>query len=248
MIKIKNKHEIGLITEAGRRLASVFALLHDTVQEGVSTAEIDAVVAKLLQEVGLKGECKGYGGYPAVSCISVNAVVVHGIPSKSVVLKPGDFVKVDVVGSYNGYCADMARGFFVPPAIDLVVALDKAAQLAFYAGFALLKPGVRLFTISHAIEQSIKASGFSVVKEFAGHGIGKKIHEEPEVPNFGLPNTGPVLREGMVLAIEPMITQSPCDVVVTKDGWTAVTSNGCLASHFENTVVVTSSGAMILTE
>lgn len=248
MILIKNKREIGLIRTAGQRLARLMIQLENVVQAGVSTWDIEQYISQYLQEQELKAECKGYGGYPCVSCISVNDVVVHGIPRKDVVLKNGDFVKVDVVGSFNGFCADMARGFFVGNCDSLVVRLDKIARESFFAGFEKIKPGVRLSDVSHAIESYVVKNNFYVVREFAGHGIGRKIHEDPEIPNFGKPGNGPILREGMVLAVEPMITSQPCRVVIEADGWTARTSNGALAAHFENTVVVTSVGAEILTE
>lgn len=248
MIPIKKKSEIEKIKIAGKRLKQVLDQVAGSVYPGVSTYEIDALIEKMLVENGLKPECKGYGGYPAASCISVNDVVVHGIPRKEVILKDGDFVKIDVVGSFKGYCADMARGFFCGTCSSSVYELERVAKESFYAGIAKIKPGVRLSTISHEIESFVLKNGFAVVKEFVGHGIGRKMHEEPEIPNFGPPGRGPILTEGMVLAIEPMITESPSAVVIDKDGWTARTKTGALAAHFENTVLVTKSGVEVITD
>jgi methionyl aminopeptidase len=248
MIFIKNKREIELMRTAGQRLARIMQQVDCILKPGVSTWEIDQFLEKLLIQNGLKGECKGFAGYPCVSCISINDVVVHGIPRKEIILKTGDFVKIDLVGSFKGYCADMARGFFVGPCSQIVVKLDQVAKAAFFEAFELIKPGIKLSDISSAIEKYVKVNGFFVVKEFAGHGIGRKLHEDPEIPNYGQSGCGPVLREGMTLAIEPMITENFCAVNIDLDGWTARTTNGCLAAHFENTVVVTKLGAEILTE
>lgn len=248
MIPIKNSREIEKIRIAGKRLKTIFEEISLVIKPGVSTYQIDSLIEDLLTKNELKAECKGYGGYPCVSCISVNDVVVHGIPRKEIVLKDGDFVKVDVVGSFKGFCADMARGFFSGNCSKQIIELERVARESFYAGIAKIKPGIRLSNISCEIERFILANNFAVVKEFAGHGIGKKMHEEPEIPNFGVPGRGPTLMEGMVLAIEPMITQSPCAVVIDKDGWTARTETGVLAAHFENTVLVTKSGVEIITD
>jgi methionyl aminopeptidase len=247
MIPIKTPQELQWMREAGARLAEIFATLEPLVQVGVNTWEIDQEIEQMMLYKHLRAECKGYNGYPAVSCISVNDVVVHGIPSKKTLLKSGDFVKVDIMGSFEGLCADMARAFFVGQVSELVLRLDEAARRSFAAGLALVGPGMRLSTVSHAIEQEILRSGFAAVREFAGHGVGRALHEEPEIPNFGVPGQGPILREGMVLAIEPMLTANKCRVIVGADGWTARTENGCLAAHFENTVAVTSMGAEVFT-
>lgn len=248
MIPIKNKKELELMKIAGQRLKEVVEKAGTMVRPGVSTFQIDSFIEGLLTEYELKAECKGYGGYPAVSCISVNDVIVHGVPKKEVILKSGDFVKIDVVGSFKGYCADMARGFFSGECASVVIDLERVARESFYAAFEKIRPGARVSDISNAVESFVVAEGFHIVKNFAGHGIGRKMHESPEIPNFGKPGTGPVLREGMALAVEPMITQRQCGVIIELDGWTARTSDGSMAGHFENTVLVTNSGAEIITE
>lgn len=248
MIPIKNKREIQSMKIAGQRLKEIVEKAGEIVEPGASTFQIDNYIEGLLAQYGLKAECKGYGGYPSVSCISVNDVVVHGIPRKEVILKNGDFVKIDVVGSFDGYCADMARGFFAGDKDPVAVELDRVARESFYAAVNKIRPGARVSDISSAVEKVVVSEGFHVVTEFAGHGIGRKMHEKPEIPNFGKPGNGPVLREGMALAIEPMITEKKCNVVIDLDGWTARTSDGSMAAHFENTVLVTSSGAEIITE
>lgn len=248
MIPIKNSREIEKIRIAGKRLKSVFEEVAPVLKVGINTYQIDKLIEDLLVKNELKAECKGYGGYPCVSCISVNDVVVHGIPRKEIVLKDGDFVKIDVVGSFKGYCADMARGFFIGNCSEQVFELERVAREAFYIGIAKIKSGIRLSNISHEIERFVLSNNFAIVKEFAGHGIGKKMHEEPEIPNFGPSGKGPILMEGMVLAIEPMITELPCDVVIDKDGWTARTKTGVLAAHFENTILITKSGVEIITD
>jgi methionyl aminopeptidase len=178
----------------------------------------------------------------------VNDVVVHGVPSSKVVLKKGDLVKVDVVGSFNGYCADMARCFFVGEA---TVAAKKIAATARYAldkAIEIIKPGIHLSDISALIQKEVEKEGFGVVRNFAGHGIGKSLHEEPEIPNFGKKGNGPLLRSGMTLAIEPMITEFGYEVKIDSDGWTARTADGGLAGHVEDTILVTEKNAEILTK
>ena len=247
MIDIKNKSAILKMREAGKRLCEIVSSLDDILEEGISTFHIDHLIEQSMLKAGLKPECKGYAGYRFATCISPNDVVVHGVPSKKVILKSGDFVKIDVVGSFKGYCADMARPFFIGKPSQEVLDLANAAIESFGVAVGKAVPGGRLSDISSAVQVEVERRGFSVVREFAGHGIGRKLHESPEIPNFGKAGEGPILREGMTLAIEPMVTQKSCSVVIESDGWTARTSDGCLASHFENTILVTSNGPELLT-
>ncbi|MCK4498863.1 type I methionyl aminopeptidase [Candidatus Babeliales bacterium] len=247
MIKIKNKQAIEKMRVAGEKLALVMQEIAPHVVAGCSTLEIDKIFEEKMRTRGLKAECKGYAGYPAVTCISLNDTVVHGIPSQEIILKTGDFVKIDVVGSHRGYCADMTRSFFVGSSTSLTQKLANVAQRALDCAIKNACPGNRLFDISYAVQREVEKGGFAVVKEYAGHGIGRDLHEAPEVPNFGEKGTGLVLRSGMTLAIEPMLTESACDVLVGADGWAAKTSNGCLAGHVEDTVLILDSGPEVLT-
>lgn len=246
-IVIKNKAAIQRMQVAGELLAQVISSIAPTIKEGISTLEIDALLEAEMKRLGLKPECKGYAGYKHASCISVNDVIVHGVPSKEVILKSGDFVKIDIVGSFKDYCADMARFFFIGDVSPLVKKIAETAQKALDAGIAQARAGNKLHDISAAIQQEVEKEGFGIVKHFAGHGIGKCLHEAPDVPNYGKPGTGPVLQEGMTLAIEPMITQGSSAVQIMQDGWTARTTDGGLAAHVEDTVLITKNGAQILT-
>jgi methionyl aminopeptidase len=246
-IVLKNKSAITKMHFAGQALAQIMQEVFSLIKPGVNTLEIDVFIEKRMVHMGLKPVCKGYGGYCFASCISLNDVVVHGIPSKEVILKSGDFVKIDIVGSYKGYCADIARYFFVGDIHPVAQRMAHVAQSALDAAISKICPGVRLSDISNIIQQEVERNGFGVVRDFAGHGIGKDIHEAPNIPNYGKPGQGPVLQEGMTLAIEPMITEKDYKIRVMSDGWTARTIDGGLAAHVEDTVVVTRSGAEVLT-
>lgn len=248
MIIIKNKIAIDTMRTAGHKLAGVFSKLSGKVVEGVNTLELNNFIEAEMISVGLRPECKGYGGYCHATCISLNDVIVHGVPSEKNVLKSGDFVKIDVVGSYSGYCADMTRFYFVGKVKPVVKLLAKTAQIALDSAINISKPGVRLSELSGCVQKIVEDAGFGVVRKFAGHGIGRSIHEDPEVPNFVEGSEmGPILREGMTLAIEPMITQNSIEVRVDSDGWTARTSDGGFAAHVEDTIVIMRNGAEILT-
>lgn len=246
-IIIKNKVAIEKMRTAGKLLAQVMQETESFVKEGISTHELDQIIEKKMRERELKPECKGYAGYKHSSCISLNDVIVHGVPKKEIILKSGDFVKIDIVGSYKGYCADMARCFFVGKASPVAKKMAEVAQRALDKGISLVRPGVRLSDISACVQREVEQAGFGVIRDFAGHGIGKNIHEAPDVPNFGRPGQGPILQEGMTLAIEPMITEKDYAVKIMADGWTAKTVDGGLAAHVEDTVVVVRNGAEILT-
>ena len=245
---IKNKQALDTMRIAGKLLAEIFENVGSVIQEGRSTASIDAWIESELVKRQLVSQSKGYHGYKHVSCISVNDVVVHGVPSDQVILKQGDLVKVDVCAAWNLYCADMARGFIVGSVRDEKKEhLMMIAQQALDKGIAQAVAGNRLFDISAAIQKHVELYNYGIVKDFAGHGIGKRMHEEPDVPNFGVAGTGMRLVAGMTFAIEPMITQGSYQVYIDQDGWTVKTKDGSLAAHVEDTVVVGEHGPEILT-
>lgn len=246
-IIIKNKAAIAKMREAGRLLAFVMEDLKNEVLEGKSTWEVDVIIEKKMLAAGLKTPCKGFFGYKHATCISVNDVVVHGVPSKETVLKSGDFVTIDVVGSFKEYCADMARCFFIGEVKPVARRLADVAQQSLDEAISLIEPGIHLSTLSARIQQVVELAGFSVIRDFVGHGIGRTFHEAPEIPNFGKPGQGPILREGMALAIEPMIAEKDYRVKVLADGWTVKMADGGLAAHVEDTVVVTANGFEIFT-
>ncbi|HLC07578.1 MAG TPA: type I methionyl aminopeptidase [Candidatus Babeliales bacterium] len=248
MIHIKNKLSIQKMAQAGSLLSDILASVEQLIKPGISTAEIDAWIESQLQAKGLVSMVKGYMGYRHVSCISVNDVVVHGVPRADCFLQLGDLVKVDVCASWNGYCADMARSFFVGQPSEQAQKLVAVAHQALQKGIAQARAGNRLSDISSAIQEEVEKHGFGVVRDFAGHGIGKNMHEAPEIVNYGKPGKGPVLREGMTFAIEPMITAGKYQVYVANDGWTVKTVDHSLAAHVEDTIVITSAGPIILTD
>lgn len=245
---VKNKQALDTMRTAGKLLAEIFDKVDSVVQEGKSTAAIDAWIEAELLQRNMISQSKGYKGYRHVSCISVNDVVVHGVPSDQVILQQGDLVKVDVCAAWQGYCADMARSFIVGNIRDehkehLIV----VAQQALDKGIAMAVSGNRLFDISAAIQQHVEKHHYGVVRDFAGHGIGKRMHEEPDVPNFGTAGTGMRLKAGMTFAVEPMITQGSYEVIIDRDGWTVRTKDHKLAAHVEDTIVVGDNGPEVLT-
>lgn len=249
MISIKNKASIMKMEIAGKLLAGLFQEIENVIKPGVTTAEIDRWVDLQLSKNGLVSKTKGYMGYKHSSCISINDEVVHGVPRANQKLKDGDLVKIDICAAWKGYCADMARCFFVgtnkqEPRISKMV---EVATLALYAGVSKAIVGSRLSDISAAIQQVVEREGFGVVRDFAGHGIGKSMHEEPEILNYGEPGKGPVLRAGMTFAIEPMITEGRYQVYVDNDGWTVKTVDKSWAAHVEDTVLITDNGPVFLT-
>jgi methionyl aminopeptidase len=226
--------------EAGRLVGEVLSELAAHVAPGVTTADLDELAEKRILKAGATPAFKGYHGYPATICASVNEEVIHGIPSGRRVLQEGDVISIDVGASLDGYFGDSA--------ITLAVGkVSEAAATLLYKAIEAVKPGGRISDIGHAVQKHVEAYGFSVVREFVGHGIGQKMHEEPQVPNYGEPGRGPRLTEGMVLAIEPMVNMGKPAVRVLNDGWTAVTRDGSLSAHFEHTVAVTADGPWILT-
>lgn len=247
MIHIKNKLSIQTMAKAGALLSDILASVEKLIVPGVSTAEIDGWIDHQLQEKNLVSSTKGYMGYQHASCIAVNDEVVHGVPRSSCVLKNGDLVKIDVCASWNGYCADMARSFFVGEPSDAAKKLVDVATQALNKGIEKARVGNRLSDISSAIQAEVERHGFGVVRDFAGHGIGKNMHEEPEIVNYGKPGRGPVLKEGMTFALEPMITFGKYDTYIANDGWTVKTVDGSLAAHVEDTIAITSGEPLVLT-
>lgn len=247
MIIIKSKQELDLMREAGKVCGQILRDLKDLIKPGISTLEIDRFVEKTVREHGMTAAEKGYCGYPASVCVSINDEVVHGIPSKKRHLKEGDIVSCDLVVEYKGYMADAARTYPVGQVSPEAAHLIETAERAFFNGIAFAKPGYRLQDISHAIQETVEGEGFGVIRDFVGHGIGSEMHEDPQIPNVGKAGKGPRLQPGMTLAIEPMITQGTWEVDILEDDWTAVTLDGGLAAHYENTVVITDGEPELLT-
>ncbi|MBP7055510.1 MAG: type I methionyl aminopeptidase [Candidatus Omnitrophica bacterium] len=246
MIILRNADEIKAIRNAGRITARTLEKLSGSVRPGITTKELDDIAGIEIRSLGGVPAFKGYRGFPANICTSINEVVVHGIPSKRV-LEEGDIISIDVGVGCDGYFADAAVtvgvGEIAPDARSLI----EVTRASLYEGLAKARAKNRLSDISSAIQQYAESKGFSVVRSFVGHGIGTKIHEDPEIPNFGKSGTGPRLDRGMVLAIEPMINAGTYEVMICEDGWTAVTADGSLSAHFEHTVVITDSDVEILT-
>lgn len=232
---------------AGKFLAQIMKDVESSIVYGKSTLEIDSFIEKQMLKIGLKPVCKGYAGYKFATCISLNDVIIHGIPSKDVILKTGDLVKIDVVGSFDGYCADITRYFFVEPVKELAKKISLVAQIALDKAIDKAVAGNRIADLSACIQKEVESNSFNVVRKFVGHGIGKSIHEDPNVPNFVNGERDVILREGMTLAIEPMITQGSFEVKIMEDGWTAKTLDGGLAAHVEDTILITNDGPEVLT-
>ena len=246
MIVVRSAAELERLARVNALVARVLAELKATVQPGVSTAALDALAERLLADAGAEPAFKGYHGYPATICASVNEQVVHGIPSKKP-LTAGDIVSIDMGAKLDGFYGDSAVTVPVG-AIDRDAArLLEVTEESLHKGLEVVRAGARVSDIGAAVQAHVEANGFSVVREFVGHGIGTKLHEEPQIPNYGVAGRGPRLSEGMVLAIEPMVNFGKAAVKVLSDGWTAVTKDGSLSAHFEHTVVVTATGCRILT-
>lgn len=233
--------------EAGKVTALILAELGDVIKPGISTLDIDRFVEKVVKEHHMTAAEKGYCGYPANVCVSVNEEVVHGIPSRKRLLREGDIVSVDLVVEHKGYMADAARTYAVGRVSEEASRLIETAEKAFFNGIGFAREGCRLSDISHAIQTTVESAGFGVIRDFVGHGIGSEMHEDPQIPNYGRPGRGPRLQRGMTLAIEPMITQGSYEIDVLADDWTAVTIDGGLAAHYENTVVITDGEPELLT-
>ena len=247
MILLKSPRELALMRRAGQVLAEVTERLTAWVEPGLSTQEIDEEVEDFIRARGAAPAFKGYRGFPATICVSINDEVVHGIPSPRRRVKEGDIVGLDLGCIVEGYYADCALTLAVGEVAPRVRELLDVTRDSLARAIAACWPGRRLSDVSHAVQQHVEAHGFAVVRQFVGHGIGRDLHEDPQVPNFGEPGRGPQLKPGMVLAIEPMVTMGSWEVRVLEDRWTAVTVDGSLAAHFEHTVAVTEDGPEILT-
>jgi len=243
----KSLVEIATMYRAGQILAELMAWLPTFVKPGLSTLAIDSEMEALIRRQGATPAFKGYHGYPATACVSVNAEVVHGIPSANRRLDDGDIVSVDLGCVVDGYYADCATTLAVGEVAESARTLLDVTRQSLELAIDQCRVGRRLSDVSHAVQTHVEAHGLAVVRAFVGHGIGRALHEEPEVPNFGEPGCGPRLQAGMVLAIEPMVTMGAPDVDVREDGWTAVTRDGSLSAHFEHTVAITDVGPIVLT-
>ena len=248
MITLKSAAEIKQMETACKISAQALAHAGKFMQEGISTFEIDEEIRKFIVGSGAKPNFLGLYGFPGSACISVNHEIIHGIPSKSKILRSGDIVSVDTGAFYDGFNGDNAFTFMVGDVAEDVKLLLQRTQESLMKGIAAAKPGNRIGDISFAIQSHVEQFGYGVVKEYVGHGIGRKLHEDPEVPNFGKPGRGPRLAPGMTLAIEPMINLSGAGCKQLADGWTVVTASGKPSAHFEHTIVITNDGARILTQ
>ena len=248
MIVIKNSEQIALMKEAGRITAEALLVARDLVRPGISTKEIDAKMHAFILKCGATPSFLGYGGFPGSACISINDEVIHGIPSEKRILQDGDIVKIDVGARYRGYNGDSARTFPVGKVSDEALRLISVTEQSFYEAMKVAKAGNRIGDIGHAVENFVISNGFTVVKEFTGHGVGAELHEDPSIPNFGKAGRGARLYPGMTLAIEPMVNAGVENIKVRKDGWTVVTADGKLSAHYENSIAITESDPIILTE
>lgn len=248
MVTIKSPREIDLMREAGRIVALAHREVAKHIRPGVTTAQLDDIVERTIRAYDALPSFKGYNGFPAASCISVNEVVVHGIPSSKQVLKAGDIVSVDIGAVYRGYHGDSAWTYPCGTITPAAARLLEGTEASLFAGLAMAKAGNRLSDISHAVQTHAEGMGYSVVRDFVGHGVGSALHEDPQIPNFGLPGRGITLRPGMTIAVEPMINAGRKEVRVLKDGWTTVTLDGSLSAHFEHSVLITETGYEILTK
>ena len=247
MIKIKNNQEIALMREAGKITAGTLELAATLVKPGVSLIHIDSEIHRFITSHGAIPSFLHYNGFPASACISVNDEVIHGIPGKRL-LTEGDIVKVDVGACYKGYHGDAARTLFCGEVSEDAKRLERITRESFFEGIKYADPSHRLGDISHAIQEHVENAGFSVVKDFVGHGVGAHLHEDPEVPNYGRAGRGTRLYEGMTLAIEPMVNFGTAEVSVLDNDWTVVTDDGMLSAHYENSILITENGPEILTK
>lgn len=247
MIEIKDAKAIEYMRRSGKIVGDTLKMLQEAIKPGISTADLDRLAEEYIIKQGAKPSFKGYYGYPASICTSINEEVVHGIPSSKRILDEGDIISIDCGAFLNGYHGDAARTFPVGAVSDEALKLIKVAEESFFKGVEKAVIGNRLSDISHTIQSYVEFNGFSVVRDYVGHGIGKKLHEPPNVPNFGFPNRGAKLTKGMVLAIEPMINIGNFAVKTLEDQWTVVTRDKNLSAHYENTVAILEHGYEILT-
>ena len=248
MIIQKSTDEIKRIKDACLIVTEILIALKDVINEGVNTQELNAFAESTILKKKAKPGFKGYRGYPATICASINNQVVHGIPSSKTKLKEGDIISIDIGVYYQGFFGDAAYTYPVGKISERAERLLKISQESLYLGIEKASEGNRLHDISYAIQSYVEKHGYSVVRDFVGHGIGRSLHEEPQIPNYGKKGRGPRLKKGMTLAIEPMVNEGTWEVKILKDGWTAVTKDGRLSSHFEHTIAITQNGPLILTK
>ncbi len=246
-IKLKAPQDIKILKKAGRILSSIVKETSRSLKSGMTTRQLDAIAEKLINEHDVTPAFKGYRGFPACCCISVNEEVVHGIPGDKVI-REGDIVSIDVGIIYQEFYSDTAVTVGVGKINSKLQQLLEVTRQSLYEGIKQAKPGNHLGDVSHAIQKYVEDRKFSIVRDFVGHGIGKNLHEAPEIPNFGSPHTGPVLKEGMVIAIEPMVNVGTWQTRICQDGWTVVTADGQPSAHFEHSLAITADGPLILTE
>ena len=247
MVIRKSPREIALMKEAGRVVGLVFKTLLEEIRPGMTTLEIDAIVEKTMLDNHCTPAEKGYYGYPASACVSVNDTLIHGIPSDKIVLKEGDIVSVDIVANYKGYMADACRTYQVGTITDRAARLVKVTKEAFFEALKYVKVGGFVGDISSAIQRYVESHGYNVSRDYTGHGIGVDMHEDPAIPNYGKAGTGAKLVPGIALCIEPMVLEGRKDTRVLPDGWTVKSRDGKLTAHYENTVIVTEDGYEIIT-
>jgi methionyl aminopeptidase len=248
-IMIKSSQEIEKMRRSGQAVREILECVRGLVKPGVTTMDLENAAAARMREMGVKPAFKGYRGYPAVLCTSVNSEVVHGIPSAERVLREGDIVSIDTGVVIDGFYGDSATTVAVGDKVNpKTQKLLKVTEASLQRGIEAVKAGATLGDIGAAVQQAVEAEGFSVVREFVGHGIGTRLHEDPQIPNYGRSGQGQKLREGMVFCIEPMVNAGRPEVQVLDDGWTAVTEDGSLSAHFEHTIAVTKDGALVLTQ
>ncbi len=247
MVEIYSKSEIDKIRVSADILKEIFFKLKDKIVVGITTNDIDALVSEYVLSKGGICSTKGYQGFPSSCCVSINEEVIHGIPTDKRVIQDGDIVSVDIVISKDSFHADACRTFTVGKVSEQGLDLVKATEEAFFAGVAHARVGSRLYDISSAIQEHVESKGYGVVREFCGHGVGRKLHEEPSVPNYGKAGRGLRLKKGMVLAIEPMVTAGDYKIKILSDKWTVITVDNSLSAHYENTVLITDKEPEILT-
>ena len=247
MVNIKSAREITLMKEAGRVVGLVFKTLEESIKPGMSTLDIDQIVEKTMLDNKCIPAEKGYYGYPASACVSVNDTLIHGIPSSKIVLKEGDIVSVDIVANYNGYMADACRTFKVGRISERAERLVNVTKQAFFEALKAIKVGNHIGDVSSAVQKYVESNGYNVCREYTGHGIGRDMHEDPAIPNYGKEGIGVRIEPGMALCIEPMVLEGRKDTRVLPDGWTVKSRDGKLTAHYENTVIVTESGYEIIT-
>lgn len=247
MVVSKSPREIELMKQAGKAVALTFKTLESEIKAGMSTLDIDSIVDRVFKENGCTSAEKGYYGFPANACVSVNDTLIHGIPSNKIILRDGDIVSVDIVANYKGYMADACRTFKVGTISERAERLVRVAKEAFFEALNYVKVGNTIGDISHAIQKYVESHGYNVTRDYTGHGIGSHMHEDPSIPNYGKEGTGTKIVPNIALCIEPMILEGRKDTRVLNDGWTVKSRDGKLTAHYENTVIVTEEGYEIIT-